>query len=451
MQIISPEVGLIQKILGKQTIKNDCEYRMLTFCQTLETEDGTLVYNVLTKEMILLDKEEEVCLQDFENCPKELSDILIEKWFFVPVESDDRKLFKQLKNMAKIVDNKKKVNSYTIVTTTDCNARCFYCYELGVKRIPMSEQTARDVALYMKDNSVDNRVKITWFGGEPLYNTKAIDVICDTLKELNVEYNSVMISNGYLFDDELIQKAKEEWKLLHVQITLDGTEEVYNRSKAYIHKEGSAFIRVMNNIEKLLSHEIKVSIRLNMDMHNAEDLFNLCDYLEERLKKYRGFRVYTALLYEDEGERRTEERRKALYQKYFELEDYIEAKGLSGHPMLKNEFKLNRCMADSNNASVITPVGKLSKCEHFTESELWGDIYSDDRDEDVLASWREYLPEVEACAECKFYPECMKVKKCPNSVAECVPEERIKKERTTKMAMKYTYKAYKNKNKKKNI
>ena len=61
-----------------------------------------------------------------------------------------------------------------------------------------------------------------------------------------------MISNGYLFDDTIIEKSVNDWNLNSVQVTLDGTEEVYNKIKSYIcHDLISPFMRVIENIEKI--------------------------------------------------------------------------------------------------------------------------------------------------------------------------------------------------------
>ena len=49
-----------------------------------------------------------------------------------------------------------------------------------------------------------------------------------------------MISNGYLFSEEIIDRAARLWELRNVQITLDGTEKVYNETKAYIAPKDNA-------------------------------------------------------------------------------------------------------------------------------------------------------------------------------------------------------------------
>ena len=58
------------------------------------------------------------------------------------------------------------------------------------------------------------------------------------------------------------------WALRQVQITLDGTHDVYNSVKGYVLPKEDPYLRVLNNVDNLLTEGISVSIRLNMDTHN---------------------------------------------------------------------------------------------------------------------------------------------------------------------------------------
>ena len=110
-----------------------------------------------------------------------------------------------------------------------------------------------------------------------------------------------MISNGYLMDAKLAKKAFNEWHLSNIQITLDGTEEVYNKTKRYIYKDDpNPFKTVINNIHELLKNNILVSIRLNCGTHNIEDLKNLILYLREEFKDVnKGLSVYVHELFDE--------------------------------------------------------------------------------------------------------------------------------------------------------
>jgi sulfatase maturation enzyme AslB (radical SAM superfamily) len=58
-----------------------------------------------------------------------------------------------------------------------------------------------------------------------------------------------MFSNGLLFNDENIIKAKEIWNLKKIQITIDGTEPFYEKIK---NVPSGSFNILLANIKKLL-------------------------------------------------------------------------------------------------------------------------------------------------------------------------------------------------------
>ena len=291
MQTIQSPSGNTMKILGKPKASED-GFRWMTYVLPLRVEGGTLVFHTLTREMLLLTPEDYAA-------PDSLP-ALRDKWFRVPQALDDRKYADQVRFVRKTVRKKPEhITSYTIFTTTDCNARCFYCYEIGRSRIPMTEETAHKAAAYIADHCGGKPVHLGWFGGEPLFNKKVIDVICKDLTEKGIQYRSNIISNGYLFDQETVEQAVKLWNLTWVQIALDGTEEVFNRCKAFIYKDGpSPYQVVMGNIGHLLDAGVRVHVRMNMDNHNAEDLFVLADELHERFAGKEKLTAYSHVLFE---------------------------------------------------------------------------------------------------------------------------------------------------------
>lgn len=64
----------------------------------------------------------------------------------------------------------------------------------------MSNETAHKAAAYIAAHCGGEKVHLHWFGGEPLFNKQVIDIICTDLTEKGIVYESMMISNGYLFD-----------------------------------------------------------------------------------------------------------------------------------------------------------------------------------------------------------------------------------------------------------
>ena len=439
MQILSSANQNVLAILGKpRKAKN--EYRMLHYCVHLPTEDGILLFNLLTRELVLLTQEE--------YDERIRNPYLQEHWFTVPQEIRDQE-FADL--VLWVLNNRKKkekaITGYTIFTTTDCNARCFYCYELGRSRIPMSQEIALKTVRYIKDHCLGKDVHLHWFGGEPLYNYPAIDTICQGLKQENIIYSSNMTSNGYLFDDTLVEKAVHEWNLKNIQISLDGTEAVYNKAKAFIYRDGrSPYQVVLSNIGKLLDASVRVAIRLNMDLHNAEDLLALIETLAERYGGREDLHIYAHHLFQGNqqmADSRTAEEWAVREIAMHKLNDKIRTCGLAPKAGIQKQYRLNHCMADSGKSVTILPTGDVGVCEHFSENEFVGHLDQNDLDQTLLAEWKERSPQLPECPECFYYPACNNLKKCPTG-GVCFSLQRQRQLQKTQAQMEQEYQRWKN-------
>lgn len=432
-QILSANEDILRILRKART--SDHGYRMIKYCLPLEIDDGFLLFNVLTREMVLLTKDE------YENRLE--SDYLRQHWFVVPENLNEKELVDFVRFVCSTAEKKSKnTTNYTILTTMDCNARCFYCYELGRPRVPMSEETALKVADYIKNNCGGEKVRITWFGGEPLFNAGVIDTICDRLHDNNICFESSMVSNGYLFDKDTVQRAKNHWNLKRIQISLDGTEEVYNRSKAYIYKDGSAYQVVLKNIGLLLDAGIFVNIRLNMDLKNCSNLLELIDELSVRFAGRENLQVYSHLIFDTSlamYERYTTEELDLLHAAQQNLNNKISSCNFSKkHHAIKKTLRMKYCMADSGNSVVITPVGHIGLCEHHSEDEFIGHVETSERDNAVIESWRERSEEIPECNGCFYYPDCIHLKKC-HEKSPCYEQERASLRHSTEKAMLYEY------------
>lgn len=435
-QIIKASSG-IMKMLGKAK-QPDCGYRLMKYCLAQECEDGTLLFNLLTRELLLLEGKE---AEDLLALPE-----LRRRWFVVPERTNEKELVDMVRWISGSVRGRSgETTGYTILTTTHCNARCFYCYERGCAKTTMSPETADQTVDYITRHCGGKKVKISWFGGEPLVNAAVIDRISRGLLENGVEYEATMVSNAYLFDEAVVSRAVKLWNLKRVQITLDGTEEVYNRSKAYVYQQGSAYQVVIANIGRILDAGIAVSIRLNMDLYNAEDLMNLLDELSWRFGGRKNLRIYSHLLFDTEKapeERNTPEDWIRLYDYQSRLQEKIEQICPSaGRRGLRRELPTNHCMADSGSSLVITPEGRLGLCEHYTDSNFCGSVDSEELDQTVVASWKELRDPFPECADCFYYPECYVLKRCPNHEV-CLEMERTDNRNKILRAMQNEYRRW---------
>lgn len=401
-------------------------YRLLHFVVQQPVEEGLLLYNVLTRAVVLLEPEEaRQMAADPASVPG-----LVEGYFAVPQSHDDRRLAREVRAVARMLRPPVRgVNNYTILPTTDCNARCFYCFEQGVTRIPMSLETAEATARYIVDHAAGQPVNLRWFGGEPLYNKPVITRICSLLTKAGVKFRSTMISNGFLFDAPTVAEAVRDWKLKEVQITLDGTEAVYNRVKRYIEPGENPFRRVHGNIRALSEAGVRVSIRLNIDRFNAGDLLDLADQLGEAFGTDPHVTVYTHALLEDcscGSVRRSDAERRALFELETRLRDRLRSLGLARPYKLPHSLPLNHCLADNDACLIILPDGHIGKCDFLLEGEWIGHISEAGPDVSAADAFKVLRPELDACAECPFYPDCIRLAKC-EVAAHCHPEDREEK------------------------
>jgi len=314
MKVIQDIDIILQSIIGEQVI-TDTNYHVSQYVIRLENDKGILLYHTFTCELICMQHEE----YDTPVCQKEL----IRKWFLVPETMDEYQFVSKNKRIRQLwykAEARKKYNNgidrFWILTTTYCNARCFYCHENGIPQSHMSFHTANSVIKYIKKVGT-NRIHIFWYGGEPMMNVPIINHISSELNRNNIIFTSSMISNGFLFDSDLAHKAYELWNLKQIQITLDGMELTYNKVKSYIgHPDDNPFQIVINNIKFLLDMSISVKVRLNLDLYNMTELSELTDWLYTRFKQYKNFTVYSAPLLENclgtDLIRNSEERKKYL-------------------------------------------------------------------------------------------------------------------------------------------
>ena len=426
------------------------EYRFSRFLLSADCPEGVLLCSTVTGEVFLLPGEEYEAIRNKRCSEAETVQTLFARRFLVPMDFNEERELKNLRKILTLTPRSKDITSYDILTTTNCNARCFYCYESEMKRCNMSLETADKAVEYIEAHRGDNPVRLAWFGGEPMLRTQVIDRICQRLTEDEVPFSSRMTSNGYLFTKGLAAHAKTDWKLNTIQITLDGTEEVYNQTKAYVGIEGSPYVRVLDNIGYLLEQKIQVDVRLNLDKHNAENLFELLKELASHFGGKKGINVYCSVLVSDcgfnplEHEEGDMEQLKTVLQ---ELQGKIREYRLSmiEHSPELPILKYFRCMADNPACVQITPEGILSKCEHYIYDYTVGDLEQGIVDKAGLAEWKKYVTP-DFCKGCPLIPQCVFPSHCIAIENGCFPVEREAKMANYRYAMRECYEKWKEEN-----
>ena len=395
-------------MLGKQAVCNQI-YRPLTYVLTAEETEKKIYYNLLTHEMIAVD------ISELES--PGMRKYFIENWYLVPEGHDDQQLVDECRAVLTLMDSwPKKIHSFHIFTTLDCNARCFYCFEKKMTESNMTIATASRVVEYMQECAGEEPLKIAWFGGEPLFNYPIIDFITDRLRERGLQYESIMYSNGLLFNSELVEKARNIWNMKSVQITLDGTRHVYKRVKAYVTNVDDPFERVLENIRNLLRAEIRVILRLNIGPHNYSDMHELIDFLCKEFEGEGNLNIYVSPLFEIK--KYSDEKKEFIYDLLDEFNSKLnQIFGQKKKKEFADSITNSSCMASGREAVTILPDGKVGICPTLPSEGILGDIYSAKIDARERENFGRRFYRENICRPCPMYPNCYIVNGCPNKDA----------------------------------
>lgn len=403
--IAQPNAQVIEKI-GLQASPATNYHRSVYMIQT-EIDDGILLCNTMTQEIVWLPKEE--CAIE------ETNDYLFKHWFLIAEDMDEKSICSVIKNsLIEKPAGLRRLTGYTIFPTTGCNAACIYCYEAGRPILIMSDETAEKLAQFIKkSHAAGHEISLRWFGGEPLINAKVIRYVCTSLDEAKISYKSSMITNGILLDRFTDDEIKYLWKLTNVQITFEGTEEIHNLIK-HAGEDVNAFQQSLSGVRKLLRCKVRTLLRLHVRRDNLDDMLEFLKYLDANVTENRNYlRAYAAPWFQTNNDPDEEQIKIAENCKI--VEEEIHRLKLNSWPSKIPGFKSHHCMADNGTSICVAPDGNLTLCEHHFSDEIVGNLdkgISRSLDGQALvASWAEYCNE-SSCRECWCYPSCMRLKKC---------------------------------------
>lgn len=297
----------------------------------------------------------------------ELKLMAVEAGYFVEDDKDEIDFLKVNKYKAKFNEDSMTI---TIAPTLTCNFECVYCYE-GKKTGIMTEETEEKLLSYISSKAEKlKRLKITWYGGEPLLAKKVIyrmsKKILEICKQHNILYRSAMITNGSLLVKEDIALLKE-CKIETVQITLDGPAEIHNARRICKSIENN-FEKIINNMNLLIDGNLHINLRINVDKTNISEMEPLLKYLSEQLSSKKiniGFAAVQACTDACIGVARDCFSIQEFSEEYFDLYDLVTKYGFDAGTKLQYAHpRINYCGADVYHTFVVDPNGFLYKCWH---------------------------------------------------------------------------------------
>ena len=394
-------------------------------------EDLVIAYNSRTNALAKIEKENYNFLQNskdgilyFED--KKLEEDLKKGGFIL--ENDINEL-----ELLKLVRLQGQYNSsslgLTLAPTLGCNFNCVYCYEEDHNNFTkMSDEVQDSILKLIKGKGKAlNSLNITWYGGEPLLDIDIVQSLSKKIVEYctknDIHYSSGIITNGYLLTKENAEILKE-CKINFIQVTLDGPPEIHNIKRPLAGGQPT-FDKILNNLIDVVDIFDNISLRVNVDKQNIDDIDKLYNILKEKnlinkVYYYLGHVQSLNNTYED--------------NKCLDLETYSKRSNEVFKQKLKDNSRLsykinypslisNYCTADKITSYVIDPQGNLYNC--------WSDIgikkYSNGNLLDGIKISKRNLEykvydvfEDKQCSNCNILPLCMGG--CPKNRLDGIPE-----------------------------
>lgn len=309
----------------------------------------------------------------------------------------------------------------TIAPTMACNFGCDYCFQGQDKPSQHMNDDVQDaiVALVERiDDRVTRKLVVAWYGGEPLLRLPIIEALSDRIiaicRRKQIHYSAMIVTNGYKLDVDAARSLASRG-VASAQITLDGTPEYHDARRYLLGGQGS-FERIVDNLRSVADANVPLhlSIRVNIDERNHEDIRSLIDFMSERgLGHRKNLRMYFAPVEAiTEGCHVVQDvtlTKGAYSELETELYRYAYAAGLSNLPY-PPRFQ-GMCAAIKPASMVILPSGDVHKC---WDTVSWpyrkvGTIFEPGQiaAHPQYAKWLAWTPfDNQTCRNCKLLPNC---------------------------------------------
>ena len=345
-----------------------------------------------------------------------LRDQMISCGFLVPADLDE---LSALRSRYLKSQYNRDTLALTILPTDSCNFNCFYCFQ-DKKSIHMSNDTAKALVNFIDSNLYGvKKLKVTWFGGEPLLALNLIHSLSDSLLQLtkrhSCDYEAFIISNGYLLNEPTIQ-ILSQCQIRSVQISLDG-DKLTHDSRRFLPHGGHTFNVILRNLKALLEQDFFVACRINLDRSNQNSVPKLLSTLSQFLGSLKrkltlSFGLILPIAHLDKWDSNL-----CLSMDEFSacVSNFSACMAELGfnipelypfYPSPKNTF----CAAVRQNSFIIRPDGSIGKC--FDCDQSIGDVFRgiayDSTTKANLSQWLDFYPfDDSECNNCPVLPICL--------------------------------------------
>lgn len=296
---------------------------------------------------------------------------MIEDSFFVEGNFDT---IRYLKEYVQKINKKNELGIAYFLVTSQCNYKCEYCFIETRFNNPqntfMSKEIASKGIQLIKRNT--NKIKIIFYGGEPLLNYEVIKYIVDESVKNNLETNYSIITNGSIINEDIIKFLKDYH--ISLSISMDGLKETNDKARKYKNNKGT-FDKIKETLKILKNENVPFGISCTLSPYNMNKPEEILDILDEFDIKGFGYNI----LSENKNIKINENDNIKMVKNLILAEDIIYGKKIIEdriinrklRPFVEKKNWLRDC-AGYGYQIVITPNGKVGTCHG-----LWPDLLNE--------------------------------------------------------------------------
>ena len=399
------------------------KYKLSRYNVLHEDGDVHFMWNTYSNALLKLDKDDQKYIQSFYGVNDESKEfnLLKSQGFIVHNQINEFNRVCSQEKQGLLLRNAEEIKASILLGMT-CNYHCHYCFEKAAitcssKQLPqMTPEIADKITEYicqqLKNNQTVKKLKILWFGGEPLLYKSVLKHISRKIMAFtqhhNITYSGDIVTNGRFLDKNTLIEL-QELGVDEGQITLDGTQEVYCKSKGASSED---FDYVIENICQA-AEKIALLIRLNIPDNDANEAIAITDYLYGHKNLLGKVRVYFAFVKDYSLPPSTARQAYVKFTQNYShwLNHVIEHYGASNVAIRFPIRKSTSCGSIRERNFCIDSSGNLYKCERRfgDDTRITGDIWNGGYYNDTHLA---YLSTVDSplkneCSQCSYLPICM--------------------------------------------
>lgn len=385
----------------------------LSIYTLLFTEDSKFyLYNSRSNFFSEISEELYVIMSNsmWDKLPVEVMDELLRKEFICESKDKFNYYYSQLLSF-NARNNDNSVLNLILAPTTACNFACPYCFESRNNPKTIDYETIEYLKAFVQGHKNAKVIHLTWYGGEPLLAFDKMKIIYEKLsseKMPRIESQSI-ITNGYLFNDEIIRFFKNTG-CRHIQITIDGLYEKHSATRCLKSGNGDTFMPTILNIDKLVNElpQTVINIRVNINKENYKDFIDVANFIRNRYFGNKMISAYPGLIREESEEKRS------LCDLSFAPSERLMLHELlreNGYDTSDFPTKSNRgCMMQNAHSYLIGPEGEIYKCwndvgnkDAIIGSIKQSELFNESR---YIKYMAQSMPFNEECRSCQAFPIC---------------------------------------------